>query len=93
MCVFSRLQSIGKYTAQPAGVLQSDANADERSRHAVLRRPVELGIVREDGVWARERKVGAETGALGARERVIKCLRRALTREREREETPEAAAG
>ena len=47
----------------------------------------------EDGVRARECKVGAKAGALGARERVIERLRRALTREREREEAAEAAAG
>lgn len=93
MRVLRRLQSVGEYPAQPVGVLQPDTNADKRPGHGVLRRPVELGVVREDGVRARERKVGAETGALGARERVEERLRRALAREREREETAKAAAG
>jgi hypothetical protein len=78
---------------QPGGILQSDAYADKRARYTVLPRPVELGIVREDGVRARKGKIGAETGTLVARERIIKRLRRALTREREREEPSEAAAG
>lgn len=93
MRVFGRLQSVGEYPAQPAGILQPDTNADERPGHAVLLRPIELGVVREDGVRARERKVGAETGALGAPERIVERLRRALARESEREEAAKAAAG
>ncbi len=93
MCVFRRLQSAGKYLVQRVGVLQSDTNADKRPGHAVLRRPVEFGIVREDGIWTRECKVSAETRTLVARERVVECLRCGLTREREREETSEASPG
>lgn len=93
MRVFSRLQSVCEYLLQPGGIFQSDANADKRAGHAVLRRPVELGIVREDGVRARKGKVGAETGTLVARERIVKRLRCALTRKREREEPSEASAG
>ena len=93
MCVFSRPQSICEYLMQPTDVLQSDTNADERLGHAVLRRPVKLGIVREDGIRTGEGKVGAETGTLGARERIVECLRCSLTREHEREETSEAGAG
>ena len=78
---------------QPADVLQSDTNADERFGYAVLRRPVKLGIVREDGIRTRECKVGAETGTLGACERIVECLRCCLTHEREREETSVSAPG
>ena len=93
MCVFSRLQSVCEYLMQPADVLQSDTDADERLGHAVLRCPVKLVIVREDGIRTGECKVGAETGTLGARERIEECLRCCLTGEREREETSEAAPG
>ena len=34
-----------EYLMQPADVLQSDTNTDKRFGHAVLRRPVKLGIV------------------------------------------------
>ena len=90
MRVFGRLQSVSEHLVEPAGVLQPDADADERRRHAVLRRPVELRVVRENRVRAGEREVGAEAGALGARERVVERLCGALAREREREEAPEA---
>ena len=93
MYVFGRLQSVGEDLVQPASALQPDANAYERRRHAVLRRPIELCIVREDRVWAREGKVGAQAGTLGARERVVERLRGALPREREREEAAKAATG
>ena len=93
LCVFCCLQSVGEHLVEPGDVLQPDANANERLGHGVLRRPIELCVVREDGVRAREGEVGAEAGALVARERVIERLRRALAREREREEAPEAAAG
>ena len=38
MCVFDHLQSIREDLGQPASVLQPDANAYKRCRHAVLRR-------------------------------------------------------
>ena len=93
MCVFCRLQSVGEDLVQPTRLLQPDANAHERRRHAILRRPLELGIVREDGVRARECEVRAQARTLGARERVIERLGGALPREREREQAAEAAAG
>jgi len=92
MGVFGRLQSGSEHGVKPARLLQPDANADERPRHAILRRPVEFGIVGEDRVRARKGKVGTEAGALGARERVIERLCRGRAREREREEAPEPTA-
>jgi len=91
--VFGRLQSIGENLVEPASVLQPDANAHERRRHAVLRRPFELVIVREDRVRAREGEIGAQAGTFGARERVVERLCGALPREREREEAAETAVG
>ena len=93
MCVFGRLQSVREDLGQPASVLQPDANAHERRRHAVLRRPIELAIMREDRVRAREGEIGAQAGTLGARERVVECLCGALPRKREREKAAKAAAG
>ena len=93
MCVFGRLQSIGEDLVEPASVLQPDANAHERRRHAVLRRPIELVIEREDRVRACEGKVRAQAGTLGACKRVVERLCSALPSEREREEAAEAAAG
>ena len=93
MCIFGRLQRVCEHSVQRAGVLQSDSNAHERPGHAVPRRPVELAVVSEDRVRAREGEVGAEAGSLGARERVVERLCSALACKREREEAAEAAAG
>ena len=92
MCVFGCLQSVREDLVQPASVLQPDANAYERRGHAVLRRPIELPIMREDRVRAREGEVGAQAGTLGACERVVERLCGALPGKREREEAVEAVA-
>jgi len=42
MYVFSHLQRVGEDLMEPARVLQLDANEDERRRHTVPYRPVEL---------------------------------------------------
>src|SRR6266702_6062289 len=82
-----------KHIVQPPGILEPDTDADERAGHAIPRRPIEFSVVREDGVRAREGEVGAEAGALCAREGIEEGLRCSWAGEREREQPAEAAAG
>ena len=93
MRLLCRAQCAREHIIQPSGLLEPDADAHELGRHAVPRGPIELPIVREDRVRAREGEVGAEAGALGARERVEEPPCCALAGEREREQPAEAAGG
>lgn len=87
MSLGSALQTVGKHVQQERLVFQTDGNPNETSLDAKLCCPVELAVVRQDGVWTGEGEVGTQTGTLCALQCVVECLTSSFAVKRDGEKT------
>jgi hypothetical protein len=83
---FSRTQRRLEPRQQILLVLHAKTDSDQPRLDAEPRGPIQLAIVRQNGIRTREGKVGSKTGTLEALKRIEKSFRRSSRRERERKQ-------